>query len=751
MKQFIKRLKINECLKITHYIVLLITKLRVMKAISISVKPYVLKVNNIVPLKHLSALISLVTITYSCFPQIPTIQLPPAIQEYFNKEPVTTSFADAKTEVNLLANFNPSEDLFTPLNSLARTKDGKYIITPGLYYIKAKSFCMHAGTHASGNHGEGYLYADLIGPKADLIKDILKKWQINAPQVSQHEVQLIIWAIIARVEVNAMSTQFKADLKKILGDNDFKKYNKPSAKETENTAKKWIRKGEEVIQKSKVITGEKTSDNLTKAGEKVEKGIDKADQKVNNTLEDSKTAKALTDIYNAEQSLNKEYKKLTADYNTFENIAMLPGLAPSEFDIRKVSKGAWSYNKAGYFIRFKPTGYASDRVEVYVPQNIQTTTDNSSRIDSIYMNGSISIKFNYADKKDKSGKTVTSVKPSSINVSSIGANKSNLKLQNNFRYTYVGNDDVFDSMATTKDTTLQNFKLDLAPTTSEIHFSLIQNKEKKKIYNLQGIASAFSAFPTTNNEYATASKIKNFITEAANNSIYQSLLSPTNLQGGNIILDLADNVATPANTAMQRLANADDSIEKKECDPLREPIKGDIIIYRSNANSNSPIIHSGVVYEVQNGVVTLVESKWNASGGQYIHPPTISNYGTYWEVYYTNRNERNNLLGRDILGDYITDKGRIVEDLKTQLSLNFFAHINNLLELYNDLQIITKYEQGENIDNEDLKYVNWMYNCHGWTFTNGATALYHIDRIQWIIDDNEYCLIQQSSSKKISK
>ena len=152
--------------------------------------------------------------------------LPPVIQKYFDNQPVTTNFGDAKTEINLLENFNPSDDLFAPLNKLSRTSDGKYILTPGLYTLKAKSFCMHAGTYGpKGNNGPGYLYADLKGPKADLIKDILRKWQINAPDVNQHEVQLIIWAIIAKVDVGDMNDQLNYDLKKILR-NDFEKYSK---------------------------------------------------------------------------------------------------------------------------------------------------------------------------------------------------------------------------------------------------------------------------------------------------------------------------------------------------------------------------------------------------------------------------------------------------------------------------------------------------------------------------------------------
>ena len=112
-----------------------------------------------------------------------------------DKQPITTSLPDAKWG-------DSSKDGFTPreanrsLMTLQRTPNGGFVLQPGYYEMQTQSYCLKAGTHGPGG-GDGYLYAPPKGPAEDAVMTIVRN-SVNHPEIHQHDIQVLLWAIIAR-------------------------------------------------------------------------------------------------------------------------------------------------------------------------------------------------------------------------------------------------------------------------------------------------------------------------------------------------------------------------------------------------------------------------------------------------------------------------------------------------------------------------------------------------------------------------
>src|SRR5689334_18221800 len=129
------------------------------------------------------------------------------------KPPITTSLEDAKWA-------QPDKDGFTPreaersLMTLQRTPNVGFVLQPGYYSLQDQSYCLKAGTHGPGG-GDGYLYAPPLGPMEDIVMTIVRN-SVNHPEIHQHDIQLLLWAIIARAKFEDLSTELKATAARLL-------------------------------------------------------------------------------------------------------------------------------------------------------------------------------------------------------------------------------------------------------------------------------------------------------------------------------------------------------------------------------------------------------------------------------------------------------------------------------------------------------------------------------------------------------
>src|SRR4051812_2438045 len=130
-----------------------------------------------------------------------------------DKQPITTSLPDAKWADSSKDGFTPREALRS-LMTLQRTPNGGFVLQPGYYMLVDQSYCLHAGTHGPGG-GDGYLYAPPKGPAEDAVMSIVRN-SVNHPEIHQHDIQLLLWAIIARAKFEDLSSELKATAARLL-------------------------------------------------------------------------------------------------------------------------------------------------------------------------------------------------------------------------------------------------------------------------------------------------------------------------------------------------------------------------------------------------------------------------------------------------------------------------------------------------------------------------------------------------------
>lgn len=129
------------------------------------------------------------------------------------KEPITTSLPDARWG-------DPSQDGFVPrepkrnLAELQRTPNGGFVLQPGYYSFHDQSYCLHAGTHGPGN-GDGYLYAPPLGAAKDAVITIVRN-SVQHPEIDQHTIQALLWAILSRAKLEDMSNEHRAAAAQLL-------------------------------------------------------------------------------------------------------------------------------------------------------------------------------------------------------------------------------------------------------------------------------------------------------------------------------------------------------------------------------------------------------------------------------------------------------------------------------------------------------------------------------------------------------
>lgn len=235
------------------------------------------------------------------------------------KPPITTSLSDAKFGVDSLDGHDPKEP--AAMTSLERTPNGGFVLASGHYWMQSQSYCLKAGTHAPGG-GDGYLYALTAGPAEEVVASIVRN-SVKSPNIPQHDVQVLLWAIIARAKFEDMASELKATAAKLLTAQQIAMLNRSAL------------------------------DLLP--GPALEAALAEAPPVLRKVLE-------------AEASLRQMLTTGTSSYSDLERVAVLTGLAPRGEGSKDVPSGRWSLHPDGYYVRYIPSGYSSTRVEIWVPE-----------------------------------------------------------------------------------------------------------------------------------------------------------------------------------------------------------------------------------------------------------------------------------------------------------------------------------------------------------------------------------------------
>ncbi len=207
------------------------------------------------------------------------------------------------------------------LASLPRTERGGFTLRPGYWTFTAQSYCLHAGTHGPGG-GDGYLYAPLKGAQEVAVRDILRN-SVDHPGIEQHDVQSLIWAILARAKFEDLNNNLKLVAAQLLSRSQLARLNRSAL-------------------------------------DLVPNGM------MGRFLPD--VPAPLRAAFQAESNLRHGLTVGGASYADLESIAVLSGAVPMGAGSSQIPSGRWSDHPDGYRIRYIPSGYSQTEINIWVEE-----------------------------------------------------------------------------------------------------------------------------------------------------------------------------------------------------------------------------------------------------------------------------------------------------------------------------------------------------------------------------------------------
>ena len=246
---------------------------------------------------------------------------------------ITTGLGDAVTEVPFLDHYDPR--VLAPLAEMPCSPTGQFTLLPGAYDFYAQSYCLHAGAYAPGAHGNGYLNAPLKGPGATFITHILQN-SVSHPEVDQHNIQLLIWALLARTPVNQLNPTLQQTAHTLLSDGEIRS-----------------------LTPDPLIPDALMNQSFVNLPPAVQRALE------------------------LEANLRNMFANKVADYTQIEGVAVLTGDPPPSKDDRLVPAARWSYRTDGYFVAYVPYGYPRTETQISCPAGLTVERDAAGRLVSI--------------------------------------------------------------------------------------------------------------------------------------------------------------------------------------------------------------------------------------------------------------------------------------------------------------------------------------------------------------------------------
>ena len=279
----------------------------------------------------------------------PQIDIPiPGLDNLLKGEPpLSTTIKDSK--IWGWPNFSTLE-LSNPITLTSEDRDENqlYPVKPGHYKLTIKSFCGKGYTYGPTG-GLGYVPGPWKGSRSEFLQRLLRAYN-SKPEVEQRDVQLLIWATLARVKPQDMNEGAKRALVQLMG----------------NDGGKLLAEGA-----ADYFTG-KVADELFKKA--------------------SKELRPFLEYDNKIRGLNRD---INATYDQFERLSVLESPKNLKIDI---PRGVWNLSPRGYLIRYQPLGYSKTEIEVIVPRIAEIIRDDSKRISQMKWSDGFSISIGYGEK-----------------------------------------------------------------------------------------------------------------------------------------------------------------------------------------------------------------------------------------------------------------------------------------------------------------------------------------------------------------
>jgi hypothetical protein len=247
------------------------------------------------------------------------VQAPALPNVLSGPQPVSTNIRDAVWG-------DPTKDGFTPpgsaqqLTSLARSNQGGFVLRAGYYTMLAQSYCLHAGTHGPGG-GDGYLYAPVKGSAQDAVQSILRN-SVAHPEIDQHDIQLLLWAIVAKAKFEDLDLRLKNVARQLLTTRQIAGLNRSALS---------------------VLTSSELS--------AVTGGL----------------PGPVRTVVETESRMRGMLSMPGSNYGDIERLAVLGGAAPRGEGSVDTPSSRWNAHPDGYWVRYRPNGYTNTQVEIWVP------------------------------------------------------------------------------------------------------------------------------------------------------------------------------------------------------------------------------------------------------------------------------------------------------------------------------------------------------------------------------------------------
>jgi hypothetical protein len=253
----------------------------------------------------------------------------------FGKEPaITTTIDDARDGVAALDGFEPTS--YSPLADMPRAPGGTYLLVPGTYVLVTQSFCLKPGAYGPRTSA-GYLHAAWKGEKASLVSTVIAR-SVDHPEVAQRQVQLLLWAIVMRADMNQLYPETKQAALKLLT----------------------------------------SAELLDLAGYKLGVVPDAVrDRALQSVPEPARS------VLETENEMRRLLVTAETQYADIERVAVREGALPASEAMMNFPDGRWSYHPSGFFIRYAPRTYTFMRVDIYYPDKFEIHRDGSGRITSV--------------------------------------------------------------------------------------------------------------------------------------------------------------------------------------------------------------------------------------------------------------------------------------------------------------------------------------------------------------------------------
>lgn len=281
-------------------------------------------------------------------PKLPEIKVDiPGLDKILHKDPsITSNINDAVYEVPFLDGFNPA--FYSVFTDRPDGPNNGAMLAPGLYESFVQSYCLKAGTYGPSK-GDGYSYAPLKGQFASIVQSIIQGSKMHQ-DIPQRNIQVLLWALIARTKFSDMSTEMQTTAAKLL------------------TPK-------QLFEVNGGALGLVPEDKMSEAV--------------------SDLPPQMQQVLRAEAQLRTMLTTTQASYEDLERVAVLTGVAPEGEGSRLVPRGRWSLRPEGFFARYFPQGYQQTIVQIYIPERFDIERDAQGRITRVIDLAGNRIDFEY--------------------------------------------------------------------------------------------------------------------------------------------------------------------------------------------------------------------------------------------------------------------------------------------------------------------------------------------------------------------